>query len=261
MELKNQVAVVTGGGLNIGLTISTALAEAGAFVVVADVNAGAADEALGTLRRAEGPGHRSMAVDITREEDVRRLAETVKEVYGRVDHLINNAAIAGPHAYVEDISLETWRQSMSVNLDGVFLACKYFVPMMKERGTGNIVNIASVSGKRPLQSRSPYCASKMGVLGLNRCLALELGPFGIRVNAVCPGAVESPRLDLVLRRQSEQSGVPYEEVVAAKKASSPLNTLVPPSAIADAVVYLCGGKGATMITGEDLNVCAGSVMF
>lgn len=261
MNLQHKVAIVTGGALNIGLAISRAMAGAGARVVIADVAEDAGQAALRELGADYGGDHLFVKTNIMDAADVVALRDAAIQRYGRIDHLINNAAIAGPHAYVEDISLEEWRQSMGINLDGVFLACKYMAPVMKQQKEGNIVNIASVSGKRPLACRLPYCATKMGVIGLTRCLALELGPFGIRVNAVCPGAVESPRLELVLRRSAEQRGISYQQALDEKRATSPLQTLIPPSAVADAVAYLCGGEGAAMMTGEDVNVCAGSVMF
>ena len=261
MCLQNNVVIVTGGGLNIGLAISQAMAKAGASVVIADIAEEAGREALHELQGAYGDKHMFVRTNIMEEADVMALRDAVLARYGRVDHLINNAAIAGPHAYVEDISLADWRLSMGINLDGVFLACKYIVPIMKRQKAGSIVNVSSVSGKRPLASRTPYCSTKMGVIGLTRCLALELGPFGIRVNSVCPGAVEGPRLELILSRVAEQRGISYKEALAEKQATIPLNTLTPPSAVADVIVYLCGSEGASMITGEDVNVCAGSVMF
>ena len=260
MQLKDKIAVVTGGGLNIGLAVSHKLAGCGARVIIADVAEEAAQDAARELCAAYGDHHAARTTDMTVEADLAALAAFTLERHGRIDILINNAGIAGPHAFVEDLSLEEWRQCMAVNLDGVFLACKHIAPIMKKRKQGCIVNISSVSAKRPLPNRSPYCASKMGVIGLTRCLAAELGPFGIRVNAVCPGSVDGPRQELIVRRVAEQTGIPFEKAMEAKRAASPLHTLVPPSAVADAVAFLCG-DGAAMMTGQDINVSAGVVMY
>ncbi len=260
MLLENKVAIVTGGGLNIGLAISRELARCGAKVVIADIAEEAARDAARELCAACGGHHAAFRTDMTDEADLAALAAFALERHGRIDILVNNAGIAGPHAYVENLSLEEWRQCTGVNLDGVFLACKHVVPAMKRQKQGSIVNIASVSAKRPLPSRSPYCASKMGVIGLTRCLASELGPFGIRVNAVCPGSVEGPRQELIVRRAAEQAGIPYEKALEAKRSASPLQTLVPPSAVAEVVAFLCSGAAA-MMTGQDINVSAGVVMY
>jgi NAD(P)-dependent dehydrogenase (short-subunit alcohol dehydrogenase family) len=260
MLLENKVAIVTGGGLNIGLAISRELAKAGARVVIADIAEQAAQDAARELRHTYGDQHGAYKTDMTNEASLAALVDFTLERYGRIDILVNNAAIAGPHSSVEDISLEEWRQSMAVNLDGVFLACKHVVPTMKQQKQGCIVNISSVSAKRPLPNRSPYCASKMGVIGLTRCLACELGPFGIRVNAVCPGAVDGPRQEMILRRAAEQAGISYEKAAEDKKAASPLHTFVPPTAVAEVVTFLCG-SGSAMMTGQDINVSAGAVMY
>jgi NAD(P)-dependent dehydrogenase (short-subunit alcohol dehydrogenase family) len=260
MPLKNKIAIVTGGGLNIGLAISRELAKCGARVVIADIAEEAAHETARELCAIYGDHHAAHKTDMTNEADLEALGAFTLERHGRIDILVNNAGIAGPHSFVENLSLEEWRQCMAVNLDGVFLACKHVVPIMKRQKQGCIVNISSVSAKRPLPSRSPYCASKMGVIGLTRCLASELGPFGIRVNAICPGSVDGPRQELIVRRAAEQAGIPYEKALEAKRLASPLQTLVPPSAVAEAVAFLCG-DGASMMTGQDINVSAGVVMY
>ena len=260
MFLQDKVAVVTGGGCNIGQAISRELAGHGARVVIADIMEDASRETLQELINTDGEGHSYCKTDMTDEAGIAALRDFVLGKYGRVDLLINNAGIAGPHANVEDIALADWRLCNAVNLDGVFLACKHFVPAMKKQGAGAIVNVSSVSAKRPLVGRAPYCASKMGVIGLTRCLAAELGAYGIRVNAVCPGSVDSPRQEMIVRRYAEQAGITYEEAARAKTEASPLKTLVPQSSVAEVIAFLCS-EAASMMTGQDINVSAGVVMY
>ena len=260
MVLQDKIAVVTGGGCNIGRAISRELAKNGARIIIADIMEEASRETLQELLATYGEGHSYYKTDMTDEGSIAGLRDFALERYGRVDLLINNAGIAGPHANVEDISLADWRLCNAVNLDGVFLACKYIVPAMKQQGRGAIVNVSSVSAKRPLVGRAPYCASKMGVIGLTRCLAQELGAHGIRVNAVCPGSVDSPRQELIVRRYAEQVGITYEEAAKAKTEASPLKTLVPQSSVAEVIAFLCS-DAASMMTGQDINVSAGVIMY
>ena len=261
MILKDKVAIVTGGGLNIGLEITRAFAREGAKVVIADICEEESQAALKEITAAHGDGHMFIKTDMMSEETIKHLVDTTMKAYGHIDCLINNAGIAGAQGEVETISLEDWRTCMSINLDGIFLACKYVAPIMKSQKSGSIVNIASVTGKNPLYARVPYCASKMAVIGLTRCLALELGMHGVRINSVCPGPVDGPRVKNISRIEAENTGRPFEEIYERFKNSTPLKTLIAPTAIADACVYLCGSHGGAYMTGEDMNVCAGSVMF
>ena len=166
----------------------------------------------------------------------------------------------GPVKRVEDITVDEWEETMAVNLRGMFLCCKHAVPVMKRQGGGNIVNISSVTGKRPLTERVPYATSKMGVIGMTRTLAAELGRWKIRVNAVCPGAVIGPRLDRVMEGVMKFSGKTREEVIAARTEASPLRSFVDPKYIAAVVAFLCS-EDAAMVTGQDINVSAGAVMY
>jgi NAD(P)-dependent dehydrogenase (short-subunit alcohol dehydrogenase family) len=149
---------------------------------------------------------------------------------------------------------------MAVNLRGVFLCCKHAVPVMKAQTDGVIVNISSVSAKRPLPHRTPYVASKMALIGLTRTLAAELGPWQIRVNSVCPGAVSGVRQENILREASRVTGKSFDELLGAKKAASPLNSLVDADDVAAMVSFLCTSDAAA-VTGQDINVSAGAIMY
>jgi NAD(P)-dependent dehydrogenase (short-subunit alcohol dehydrogenase family) len=166
----------------------------------------------------------------------------------------------GPVKNIEEISLEEWEGTMAVNLRGIFLCCKYAIPPMKIRKKGSIVNISSVTGKRALTQRTPYATSKMGVIGLTRTLAAEVGKWKIRVNAVCPGAVTGKRQDQVYEGIMKFSGKTMEQVIAERVEISPLRSFVDPKYVAAIVAFLCT-EDAAMMTGQDINVSAGAVMY
>jgi NAD(P)-dependent dehydrogenase (short-subunit alcohol dehydrogenase family) len=260
VRLANRVGIVTGAGQGIGREIARRLAREGARVILADVDEAGCRETASGILSAGWPAGRVVPADVTAETEVRGLVEATLAGEGRVDILINNAGIMGPVKNIQDITVEEWDATMAVNLRGMFLCCKHVVPAMRQQGQGCIVNIASVTGKRPLTQRTPYAASKMGVIGFTRCLAAELGPWGIRVNAVCPGSVTGRRQELVFQGIMQFSGKTREQVAAERAALSPLRTLIDPQAVAAVVAFLCT-EDAAMMTGQDINVSAGAVMY
>lgn len=258
--LSGQVAVVTGGGRGIGRAIALRLAADGARLVLGDVNLAGCRETARFMAQEGGAPAEVVATDVSREEQVQNLMERALGLQGRLDILVNNSGIAGPTALIEDIALPDWENTMAVNLRGVFLCCKHALPIMKERRSGCIVNISSVSAKRPLVQRTPYAASKMAVIGFTRTLAAEAGAWGVRVNAVCPGAVAGPRQDQILQAISSRTGESVEQLRQNKAAASPLQSLVDPDDVAAVVAFLCRPDAKAM-TGQDINVSAGAVMF
>jgi len=260
MHLDNRIAIVTGGGQGIGQQIALRLGQEGAVVIVADINERGSWETAEMITKNGGKKARVIPTDITYEEQVVNLIKKTLEIENRIDILVNNSGIMGPVKNVEDITIEEWDATMAVNLRGMFICCKHTVPAMKRQGKGSIVNIASITGKRPLTQRSPYATTKMGVIGLTRTLAAELGKWKICVNAICPGGVTGPRLDLVLEGIMKFSGKTREQVVAERAEASALKTFVDAKYIAAAVAFLCSEDGA-MITGQDINVCGGTIMY
>jgi len=249
------VAVVTGANRGIGRAITVALAAAG-FTVAA----GARDPAsLADTVQEAGDAVVPVACDVCDEDSVAALAGRAGQL-GPVHAVVANAGIAGPTAPLHEITLADWRETIATDLDGVFLTFRAFIPAMIQRRDGSLIAISSITGKRPLYGRTPYAAAKMGVIGLVRTLATELGPHNVRVNAICPGLVAGPRIDQVLARQAAARGISEEAVRAEVDGLSPLRRMVRAEEVAAACVFLASG-GSAAVTGEDLNVTAGVVMY
>ncbi|QLG61734.1 SDR family NAD(P)-dependent oxidoreductase [Halorarum salinum] len=259
MELHGETALVTGGGRGIGEAICRELADRGLAVVVADIDD---EDTAETKRDIERRGGEATCVrmDVTDREDVADgVAEATARV-GSIDVLVNNAGIAGPTDPVEDVTPEEWDSTMAVNLRGPFLLCRELMGPMKEQGYGRIVNVSSASGKRPVPYRAPYTASKSGLFGLTRTLAVEGGPHDVNANAICPGSVAGPRIDRVIERQAAATDRSFEEVEAEKAARSPREEFVEPEDVAGTVAFLCS-TAADRITGQSVNVTAGKVTY
>lgn len=255
-----KVAIVTGGGQEIGREIAFRLASDGFCVVVWDVNV---ESSLETVRLIEAHSRgraQCFPVDVASEAHVAKAVESVLESTGRIDVLVNNAGVAGPVREVEGISLEDWLSTININLTGTFLCCKHVVPVMKRSSSGVIVNVASVTGKRPMPLRTPYAASKMGIIGFTRSLAAEVGKWNIRVNAVCPGSVTGTRQKLVFEGIMQASGQSWDEVMKEKADAAALKRFVDPKHVAAVVSFLVQEDSA-MISGQDINVCGGAVMY
>ena len=254
--MSTPVAVVTGANRGIGRAIAVASAGAG-YAVLASAREAAS--LAGTV--AEAASSDGVVVpaagDVTDEASMAALAATAQDL-GPVNVVVANAGIAGPTAPLHEITLDQWRETVSTDLDGVFLTFRAFVPGLIARRRGSLIAISSMTGKRPLPGRTPYAAAKMGVIGLVRTLANELGPYNVRVNAISPGYVAGPRMDMVVRKQAEIRGLAEEQVRAEVSSVSPLGEMVQPQDVAAASLYLAS---AASITGEDLNVTAGVVMY
>jgi NAD(P)-dependent dehydrogenase (short-subunit alcohol dehydrogenase family) len=235
-------AVVTGAGQGIGAAIAIGLAAEGARLVISG------------RREAKLDG------DITHPDHVEELMVKAAGSRGAIDILINNAGIAGPTAPLQEVTLEEWNETLAVNLTGVFLACKLALPYLERSVAGKIVNIGSVTGKQPLPNRAPYAAAKLGVVGLTRTLACELGPKGISVNVISPWLVEGDRLHSVLESMSKERGVSPEELHAEMTEGTAFKRNVTEQEVVGTVLFLCS-PAATGLTGQDLNVAAGAVMY
>ena len=252
------VAAVTGANRGIGRAIAVALAASG-FTVAASARDPAS--LAGTVAAAGKAGGTAvpLACDVRDEASVAAMAAQAQAL-GPVHAVVANAGVAGPTRPLHEITLGDWRDTLATDLDGVFLTFRAFIPAMIERRDGSLIAISSMTGKRPLHGRTPYAAAKMGVIGLVRTLATELGPYRIRVNAVCPGPVAGPRIDEVIRKQAAARGITEEQARAAFTGASPLGRLVEAGEVAAACAFLASEDSAA-VTGEDLNVAAGVVMY
>jgi NAD(P)-dependent dehydrogenase (short-subunit alcohol dehydrogenase family) len=257
--LDGAVAVVTGAGTGIGREIALRLAADGADLVLAGRSTGPMDEVAAAVREA---GRRALVVplDLRDAASVTKAADAAFDEFGRVDVLVNNSGVGGPSAPLWEIDPDDWEDTFRVNVTGTFLVCRAFLPRMIEAGSGSVVVIGSMTGKRPLVNRTPYAASKTALIGLVRTLAWDAGPHGVRVNLVSPGPVEGARIQWVLEQQAAARGISFEEAQADFTSGSPLHRLVPPGDVADVVAYLASPRSAS-ITGDDINVSAGLAMY
>ncbi|GAA0624946.1 SDR family oxidoreductase [Kribbella sandramycini] len=247
-------AVVTGAGRGIGRAIAVRLAADGAEVVLGGRDVAALNETAALI----GDRAHVVPVDIGVEESVASFGERTRALIGTPDVVVCNSGIGGPSGPLWTLDLADWQQTLDVNVTGTFLTLRAFLPGMVERGSGGVVLIGSMTGKRPLAGRTPYAASKLALVGLARTLAVECGPHGVRVNVVSPGFVAGPRLDWVIDAQAELSGRDAGAVRAELLAGVPLERFVAPEEVADAVGYLASSAA---VTGADLNVSGGLVMY
>jgi NAD(P)-dependent dehydrogenase (short-subunit alcohol dehydrogenase family) len=257
-RLQGQTALITGASQGVGKVIATSFARDGARVVLTARSRERLEE---TAAEIEAAGGAALVVpaDVGDPGEAAALAQQVAAEVGPLDTIVANSGIAGPTAELWNITPEEWEDTLRVNLTGTFLLCRSLLPAMIERGQGSIVVIGSTTGKRPLYGRTPYAASKLGLVGLVRTLAVELGPFGVRVNLISPGAVAGPRIEGVIREQARAMGTSYEAVYEEATRTTPLRRLIPPEDVAAAAIFLASDASAST-TGEDLNVSGGLAM-
>ena len=237
--------LITAGAGGIGRAMGEAFKAAGSRVWVTDI----AGDAL-----AAGPeGWRKTCLDVTDEPAMAALFAEIEAEWGGLDTLCANAGVAGPTALVEDIALEDWRACVSVSLEGAFLAAKYAAPMMKRQGAGAMLLTSSTAGFFGYPHRAPYAAAKWAVIGLMKTLAMELGPHGIRANALCPGAVEGPRMEAVMAREAAAKGITAQEIHDAYASGTSMRTWVTGADIANMAVFLASPE-ARFVSGQVIAV-------
>ena len=246
-SFEGKVALVTGAGSGIGLATARGFAEAGAAVVLADMDEEAVRAAAEELMAG---GRKALAVrcDVANEQQVAAMVEQTVSTFGRLDAAYNNAGVQSPAIETADASGEEFDRVNSINLRGVWNCMKYELLQMRQQGNGAIVNCSSIGGVIGLPGRAIYHASKHGVIGLTKSAALEYASKGIRINAVCPGTVETPMVEDMLAKEPDA----MKEILR----DQPIGRLGRPEEIAAAVLWLCS-PGASFVIGHALVVDGG----
>ncbi len=254
MELLGKSAVVTGGGSGIGLAIAEAFSMAGARVWVCDIN----QDLIHALNESD-LSIKGIIADAGLETDVDRLFDTVfEETKGTIDILVNNAGIAGPNGPLEELKLADWEETLRVNLISTFLCTQRVLPLMKQQREGSIVNLSSSAGVFGYPLRTPYASAKWGIVGLTKSLAMEVGDYGIRVNAICPGAVSGPRMDRVIAAEAQTRNLDAETIREQFVSQTSLKCFVEAQDIAQMVLFISSNRGSK-ISGQALQVDGNTV--
>lgn len=237
---------VTAAASGIGLAAARAFAAQGAQVHVCDIDASA-------VRAASDERLAATEVDVSDPAALDRWIDDTLEGLGGLDVLLNNAGIAGPTALVEDIATEDWERCLAVGVTSHYRTCARVIPSMKAAGEGSIINISSTAGLHGIGMRAPYTAAKWAVIGLTKSLAIELGPYGVRANAICPGSVDGMRMRDVIDREAAARGAPSEAVEREYLEGQSIARFVQADEIADLCLFLAS-DAARMISGQAIAV-------
>jgi len=243
-----QRAMITAGGSGIGWAIAKAFADNGAKVHICDVDERALGEITGNY-----PQIAARRLDVTDEEAIDHWFDDAMGDLNGLDVLINNAGTKGPTGYVEEVKFDDWRECLSVCLDAQFLCARRAAPIMKDQRSGSIINISSTAGLYGYGLRTPYAAAKWAVIGFTKSLAVELGPYDVRANAICPGSVDGARMERVAKAEAESRGISLDLVHKEYLQSQSIKRFVKPEEIADMCLFLAS-PAAGMVTGQAIAV-------
>ena len=247
--LDGQRALVTGAGSGIGKVMAQHFEKAGAQIWICDADTNNLKQSL-----KENSDWNGTPCDVSDENQVDQLFKEMSDSFEGLEILVNNAGIAGPTAPVEQIAPDEWRRSVGVNLNGAFYCTRLATPLLKNSPKASIINISSVAGRLGFARRLPYASTKWAMIGFTESLAKELGPSGIRVNALLPGIVEGPRIEGVFQARAESEGVPYEEVRDRVLNNVSMKRMVSAGDVAEMAVFLCSEAGKN-ISGQSISVC------
>ncbi|POF30926.1 NAD(P)-dependent dehydrogenase (short-subunit alcohol dehydrogenase family) [Roseibium marinum] len=249
LPAKGLRVLITAGASGIGEAIARAFAEADAKVLVCDIDANALERLA-----ADVPGILTVVADVSDEAAVTAMLEDARVKLGGLDVLVNNAGISGPTGRIDTLSVEDIRRTLDIDLLGQFLVVRQAAPLLRQSEAGAIINISSVAGRLGYGLRTPYAASKWGIVGFTQSLAKEMGPDGIRVNAILPGIVRGPRIESVIRARAEAEGISYADMEKQYLANVSLRRMVEPEDVAGLSLFLCAPAGAN-ISGQAISVC------
>ncbi len=246
--INNKNALITAGATGIGKATAVALMSAGARVHVCDIDA----HALDTLKQ-QYPQLSTSVTNVAQPDEVAQMFHQLDQDFaGKLDFLVNNAGISGPAGPMESLDIEAWKATFDVNLHATFYVSKHAIPLLKQQG-GAIMNLSSTAGLFGYPMRSPYASAKWAIVGLSKTMAMELGPFNIRVNCICPGAVNGERMDRVVNSIAEATGESLEKVRLDNVKNTSLSTFVDAEDIANMIVFSFSDLGAK-ISGQSLTV-------
>lgn len=254
-ELKNKIAIVTGGARGIGFGICQALGAAGCHLMIADIDEERAQAAVAELQKA-GYDCEAQKVDVTREDSVHAMVQSALKRHGRVDILVNSSGVAPNVVPTIKLTSVEWNRVLSVNLSGVFLCCREVGMVMAKQGGGRIINIASLNSVSAAALTAAYNVSKAGVVSLTQTLAVELAPFGVNVNAISPGPIETEFHGVVMPQRAATLGISREQMVEKIRAAIPLGRWGRPEDIGKAALFLASAQ-SDWITGQNMIVAGG----
>ena len=250
MRLAHKIAVITGAGSGIGRASAILFAKEGAKVVVADINDAGGEETVAAIKSNGGEAV-YVHTDVSKASDAENLVKATKDKFGKIDILFNNAGTPQKTMPLENIDESLWDHIFSVNVKSIFLTVKYVIPVMKEAGSGVIINLASMAGVRPRPGSNVYASSKAAVIHLTKAVALELAPNKIRINCINPAAVDTPMLP-----KFKEEGMDVKEFYKGAEASMPLGRIATPEDVAYTALYLASDESA-LLTGTCINVDGG----
>jgi NAD(P)-dependent dehydrogenase (short-subunit alcohol dehydrogenase family) len=255
MRLKDKVAIVTGGGNGIGREIARTFALEGASVVVVGRTLAQLEQTVAEIRSRNGEAL-AIQADVADESQVERMVASTLEQYGHIDVLVNNSAITGPTANVVDMRLDAWNEVLAINLTGAMLCSREVLKQMIPRKSGAIIMMTSEGGRggdgrAGYPRRSPYCCSKIAMIGLAETMAVEVGEYGIRVNAISPAGVRGERISRLMAERARSMGISPEELIARHVSNYSLGRMAEESEIASVALFLASSESSA-ITGQTI---------
>lgn len=249
IDLSGKVALVTAGAGGIGQAIARQFRESGASVAVCDIS----DQAL-AVHRAQYPDNLAIRADVALAQDVDRVFDAIIDRFGRLDILVNNAGVSGPTKPVEEITGEEWTRTFDVNVTGAFLCVRRAASLFKRQNGGCIINLSSAAGRMGMPLRAPYSSSKYAIRGLTDAMAVELGEFGVRVNAILPGLVDGQRGARVIGEQAASRGMTYEQYLPSILHNISMHVAVSEQDVAAMATFLASDH-ARYVSGQSIGVC------
>jgi len=248
-KLAGLKVLVTAGASGIGRVIADSFAAQGARIHICDIS----DDALSETA-ADQPDWGVTRCDVSAEDQVQQLFDEVEENHGGLDVLVNNAGIAGPTGGIDELSSAQWQDTVDINLNGQFYCARLAVPLLKQSDNASLICISSVAGRLGYAYRTPYAVTKWAIVGLVKSLAIELGPAGVRANALLPGIVEGPRMEKVIADRADAVGVSYNEMEQEYINKISTRKMVSAQDVANQALFLCSPLGAS-ISGQAISIC------